>query len=174
VGYLRNHPDDQNPERGPDPALTRFLLNDRRLAWIWVCARAYLACVWALSGVSLLQEVVRFSTDDRMIALADPLPADFVQFYPSILILLGMSEMVVGVLLLLGIFTGLTAFISVVLSVNTLYPGPPFTDPLAFVTTILLVLTWRTAGWYGLDRWLLKSPATAPTPSRGATAKGKR
>jgi thiosulfate dehydrogenase [quinone] large subunit len=33
--------------------------------------------------------------------------------------------------------------------------GTTSINPLMLVITIALILAWKTAGWWGLDRWLL-------------------
>jgi thiosulfate dehydrogenase [quinone] large subunit len=38
---------------------------------------------------------------------------------------------------------------------NYLFAGAVSVNPLMFLGQLVLVLAWRTAGWLGLDRWLL-------------------
>jgi thiosulfate dehydrogenase [quinone] large subunit len=65
------------------------------------------------------------------------------------------GEMLVGVALILGAFTGIAAFFGAFMNLNFLFAGTVSVNPLLFVIQILLVLAWRNAGWIGLDRWLL-------------------
>jgi thiosulfate dehydrogenase (quinone) large subunit len=37
---------------------------------------------------------------------------------------------------------------------------------LLFTLSILLILAWKTAGWWGLDRWLLPMLGTPWKPGR--------
>jgi len=154
-------------QRGPggsdtdgDPPVARFLLTDARLGLFLLCAREYLGFAWLFGGISILRETVSFAIGGHLSMLGAPVLTSVVRLNPIIPLLLGTSELVVGLLLVLGAYTGLTAFVSVVLSVNTLSPGPAVADPIAFGLTMILILAWRTAGWYGLDRWLFR-PSTA-------------
>lgn len=38
---------------------------------------------------------------------------------------------------------------------NFIMAGAASTNGVLFVLAILLMLAWKVAGWYGLDRWLL-------------------
>lgn|GEM_PF-4310102 len=160
----QSRPDYESP-------LSRFLLSDTRLAGVWLVARVYLGYLWTVSGVSVLRELTTVAAGGRPTALWPPLPLHVLRLNPAVASLLGVSEVAVGLFLILGVLTGLTAFISVVLSVNALSPGPPAGDPIAFSTTLVLILAWRTAGWYGADRWLFRdllSPRTSPSDDSDA------
>lgn len=41
------------------------------------------------------------------------------------------------------------------MSVSYLFAGTLSTNPLLFILATWLVLGWKVAGWYGLDRWAL-------------------
>ena len=60
-----------------------------------------------------------------------------------------------GIALILGIFTGLAAFFGSIMNMNYLLAGAVSTNPILFAIATLLVLAWKTAGWWGLDRWVL-------------------
>jgi thiosulfate dehydrogenase [quinone] large subunit len=74
------------------------------------------------------------------------------------------GESLVGVALILGIFTGLTAFFGVFMNMNYLLAGTVSTNPILLVIAVLLMLAWKTAGWWGLDRWLLPALGTPWRP----------
>lgn len=65
------------------------------------------------------------------------------------------GELVVGVLLILGLLTGVAATLGVTLSVTFALAGSVGANPAAILVSVLLVLAWRNAGWVGLDRWAL-------------------
>ena len=71
----------------------------------------------------------------------------------SYLVILG--ETLVGIALVLGAFTGIAAFFGVFMNASFLFAGTAGANPLMAIVTILLVLAWRVAGWWGLDRWIL-------------------
>jgi thiosulfate dehydrogenase [quinone] large subunit len=47
---------------------------------------------------------------------------------------------------------------------NFMMAGTASTNPLLFLLSILLILAWKTAGWIGLDRWLLPALGTPWRP----------
>jgi thiosulfate dehydrogenase [quinone] large subunit len=65
------------------------------------------------------------------------------------------GEFVVGVVLILGLFVGIAVFAGGFMNWNYIMAGTASTNPLLFVAAILPVLAWKTAGYYGLDRFLL-------------------
>jgi thiosulfate dehydrogenase (quinone) large subunit len=61
----------------------------------------------------------------------------------------------VGVGLLLGALTGLAAFGGALMNMSFLLAGSASTNPVLFTLAIGLILAWKVAGYYGLDRFLL-------------------
>ena len=76
-------------------------------------------------------------------------------FYETVGWLVPIGEVVVGALLILGLFTGIAAFVGVVMNFSYMFTGSAGVNPLYAILGILLVLSWRNAGYYGLDRWVL-------------------
>ena len=66
---------------------------------------------------------------------------------------------------------GAAAFLGSVLNINFMIAGTASTNPFLFVLAIVLMLAWKTAGWIGLDRWVLpivgKPGARGPLRGRG-------
>ena len=69
------------------------------------------------------------------------------------------GEALVGVALILGIFTGITAFFGSFMNLSYLLAGTVSVNPVLFVIATWLA-AWKTAGWWGLDRWLLPALGT--------------
>ncbi len=67
--------------------------------------------------------------------------------------MVALGEVLVGIGLILGALTGVAAFFGTVMNANYLLPGTLSTNPLLFILGTWLVLAWRVAGWWGLDRW---------------------
>lgn len=63
--------------------------------------------------------------------------------------------MAVGLGLLFGALTGIAAFFGVLMNMSFLLAGSASTNPLLFTLGIGLILAWKVAGYYGLDRYLL-------------------
>ena len=74
------------------------------------------------------------------------------------------GEFLVGMALILGLFTGIAAFFGSFMNMNYLLAGTVSTNPILLVVALLLVLAWKTAGWWGLDRWLLPALGTPWRP----------
>ena len=66
-----------------------------------------------------------------------------------------MGELLVGLGLLFGALTGIAAFGGSLMNWSFLMAGTVSTNPLMFGLLVLLVLAWKNAGYYGLDRYLL-------------------
>jgi thiosulfate dehydrogenase [quinone] large subunit len=69
--------------------------------------------------------------------------------------LVAVGEVLVAVALVLGLFTGVAAFFGAFMNWNFMMAGTASSNPLLFVVAIGLVLAWKVAGYYGLDRYVL-------------------
>jgi thiosulfate dehydrogenase [quinone] large subunit len=65
------------------------------------------------------------------------------------------GEILIGIALIIGAFVGIAAFAGAFMNWNFIMAGAASTNGLLFALAILLILAWKVAGWYGLDRWLL-------------------
>jgi thiosulfate dehydrogenase [quinone] large subunit len=65
------------------------------------------------------------------------------------------GEILIGVALILGLFTGVAAFAALSLNVVYMFSGSAGVNPMYAILAVLLVLAWRNAGWLGLDRFAL-------------------
>lgn len=168
-----------------DPPIARVLFGDTRLAWLWLPLRLYLGYAWLSSGWAKLQNPKWMATGEALQAFwanavrIDPRPVIAVDWYRAfILALLDMQaytwfakvivfgELLVGVALILGAFTGIAAFVGGFLNWNFVMAGTASTNALLFAIATWLVLAWKTAGWIGLDRWLLPALGTPWSPGR--------
>jgi thiosulfate dehydrogenase (quinone) large subunit len=66
-----------------------------------------------------------------------------------------LSELVIGALLILGLFTGLAAVAGLALNVVYMFSGSSGVNPAYAIVAVLLILAWRNAGYLGLDRFIL-------------------
>jgi thiosulfate dehydrogenase [quinone] large subunit len=74
--------------------------------------------------------------------------------------LVAVGETAIGICLILGLFTGVMAFLGVVLNLSFMFSGSAGVNPAFAIVGLLLVLAWRNAGWYGLDRFVLPKLGT--------------
>lgn len=170
-----------------DPPLARYLFGDTRLGWLWLPLRLYLGYVWLMAGWSKLTSPAWVETGQALRGFwtnavqvepgARPTIAvdwyrDFIQFmlnnqwYTWFAPLIAWSQVLIGVALILGLFTGLAAFFGGFLNWNFIMAGTASTNALLFAIATGLVLAWKVAGWIGLDRWLLPMLGTPWRPGR--------
>ena len=69
--------------------------------------------------------------------------------------LVTLGEIAVGLALIFGALTGIAAFFGALMNVSYLLAGSTSSNPVLFTMAIGLMLAWKTAGYYGLDRYLL-------------------
>ena len=97
---------------------------------------------------------------------------DFIEFlldrghYHWLTKLIAVSELTVGIALLLGAFVGIAAFSGAITNWHFMMAGTASINPVMIVISILVVLAWKTAGWWGLDRWLLPAVGTPWQPGQ--------
>jgi thiosulfate dehydrogenase (quinone) large subunit len=66
----------------------------------------------------------------------------------------------VGVALLTGALTGIAAFFGALMNMSFLLAGSGSSNPIMFTMAVGLMLAWKVAGYYGLDRYLLPALGT--------------
>ena len=78
--------------------------------------------------------------------------------------------MAVGLGLLVGCLTGVAAFFGALMNMSFLLAGSASVNPVLFTLAIGLMLAWKVAGYYGVDRYLLPMLGT---PWRPGAVKGR-
>lgn len=86
--------------------------------------------------------------------------------------LVAIGEVVIGVLLILGLFTGIAAALGAILNFSFVFAGSAGVNPAMILVSFLIILAWRNAGWWGLDRWVL--PALGTPWQRGPLLSRRR
>ncbi len=79
------------------------------------------------------------------------------------------GEVLIGLGLIFGVLTGIAAFFGVFMNLNFLLAGAVSINPVIGGLALFLVLAWRIAGYYGIDRWLLPLLGTPWTGSLAHT-----
>lgn len=160
----------------PDPPLAHLLFSTTKFAWIWAIVRIYLGYQWVTAGLHKIEDPGWVTTGESLkgfwtravaipesgkSAIAYDWYRDFITFmlqnewYTWFAKLIAYGEFLVGVALIVGAFVGLAAFFGALLNWNFIMAGAASTNGLLFTLAILLILAWKVAGWYGLDRYLL-------------------
>lgn len=159
-----------------DPPLARFLFADPRAAWLWLLVRLWVGYKWIDAGLHKVTDPAWTQTGESILgfwtrAVAIPetgRPAISFDWYRSFLQLMidmdlqyvmgpviAYGELLIGVALVLGIFTGIAAFFGGFLNWNFMMAGTASTNPVLFALAILLILAWKVAGYIGVDYFLL-------------------
>jgi thiosulfate dehydrogenase [quinone] large subunit len=69
--------------------------------------------------------------------------------------LVTVSELAIGVLLILGLFTGAAAVAGLALNLVYMFTGSAGVNPAYGIVAVFLILAWRNAGYLGADRFAL-------------------
>lgn len=163
-----------------EPALVYRLTSTTSFAWLWLLLRVYLGYTWLKSGLPKLSNPAWMETGEalkgywaRAVTTLEPRPVVAYDWYRNFLAtllegghhvwfakLVVYGEVLVGVGLILGALTGFAAFFGGLMNWNFMMAGSASTNPLMFAIAVLLMLGWRVAGYYGVDRWLLPALGT--------------
>lgn len=166
-------------ERGTvlqDPPLAQFLFNDTRMSAVWLVIRVLLGWGWVSAALDKLGNPAWMETGEALKGFwtsAVQVPAtgrppiafdwyrNFIQgmldsgAYVWFAKVVAVGEFVVGLALILGLFVGVAAFLGAFMNFNYIMAGSASSNGLFGLAAILLILAWKTAGYYGLDRWIL-------------------
>jgi thiosulfate dehydrogenase (quinone) large subunit len=168
------------------PAFTRFLFSNSAAGMFWLPIRLFLGFSWLEAGWH------KFTGEGWMDgggalagywtnAVAIPeggRPAITYDWYRGFLQLLldngaeswfapliTFGEMAVGIGLIFGILTGFAAFFGAFMNMSFLLAGSASTNPVMFTLAVGVILAWKVAGYYGVDRWLLPMLGTPWHPT---------
>lgn len=168
-----------------DPPFARFLFSDTRMAPVWLVIRVLLGWDWLSHGLEKLGNPAWMETGvalqgywERAVAIPETgKPAiafgwyrDFLQSlldsgaYTWFAKLIAIGEAFIGIALILGLFVGIAAFFGAFMNWNFIMAGSASTNGFLAIVAILLVLAWKVAGYYGLDRFLLPRLGTPWQP----------
>ncbi len=174
--------------RFSDPPVAQQLFGSVRWAWIWVIPRLYVGYTWLSSGYGKLGNPAWTQTGEalqgfwqRAVAIPDAPARPAIAFdwyrtfiqslfdgghYAWFAKVIVAGELLVGVALILGAFVGIAAFLGGFMNWNFMMAGTASINPVLFTLSILLIVAWKSAGWWGLDRWLLPLLGTPWEPGR--------
>jgi thiosulfate dehydrogenase [quinone] large subunit len=159
-----------------DPPLAQLLFNNPKAGWLWLVLRVWLGWEWLSASLHKIGTPGWTGTGEALkgfwtSAVAVPevgKPAITFDWYRSFLQMLldahawtwfgpmiAYSEFLVGLALIVGAFTGIAAFGGALMNWNFMMAGSASTNPLLLVIAIGLILSWKVAGYIGLDYFLL-------------------
>lgn len=171
----------------PEPLASRILFSSTYFSWLWLVARLYIGYEWVMAGWEKVQSpawvgphagaalkgFLMFSL--KKTAGQHPDVSMWYAWFINHLVMpnvglfshmVAFGELFVGIALILGLFTGIAAFFGAFMNMNYLFAGTVSVNPLMFVIELFLILAWRVAGWYGLDRYVLPLLGTPWKPGK--------
>jgi thiosulfate dehydrogenase (quinone) large subunit len=159
-----------------DPPLARFLFSDPRMSFVWLALRIWLGYQWLNSALGKIGNSAWVETGAALRGFwtgAVAIPAEgrppiafdwyrgFIQgmldaeAYVWFAKLVAYGELLVGIALIIGAFTGIAAFFSGFMNWNFMMAGSASTNPMLFLVAVSLILAWKVAGYIGADYFLL-------------------
>jgi thiosulfate dehydrogenase [quinone] large subunit len=177
-----------------DPPIMKKIFSETGAwTWVWAVVRIYVGYEWLMAGWEKLNSPAWMNGGSALKgfwANAVKIPAapakaaiTYGWFRAFLLALLNgghyawfaklitFGELAVGIGLILGAFVGVAAFFGALMNFSYMLAGTASTNPVLFLGAILLMLAWKTAGYWGLDRWILQWIGT-PWGGMGASKKG--
>lgn len=172
-------------KRLKEPPIAEALFSEVRWAWIWLVLRVYAGWQWLNAGWGKLNNPAWTGENagaalsgfvQNAISLAEGARPEVQPWYSWFLnnlvlpnaniwsYVVSWGEFLVGIALILGIFTGIAAFFGSFMNLNYILAGTTSSNPVLLLIGIFLILAWRTAGWWGLDRWVLPALGTPWAP----------
>ena len=180
----RKNPDSKEIEI-EGPAFTRFLFGNSRAGLFWLPIRLFVGFAWLDAGWHKFTDpewtqggAALRAYWERAAAIPEqgrpPITFEWYRDFINTLLnanaepwmawVVTLGELAVGIGLILGILTGLAAFGGALMNMSFLLAGSASTNPVLFTLAIGLILAWKVAGYYGVDRYLLPRLGTPWRP----------
>ena len=167
------------------PAFARFLFGNSRAGLFWLPIRLFVGLAWLDAGWHKITDP-EWTTGgtalraywERAASIPEqgrpPITYEWYRDFLNLLLasnaetwfswVIMFGELAVGVGLIFGALTGVAAFFGAFMNMSFLLAGSASTNPIMFTLAVGLMLAWKVAGWYGLDRYLLPRLGTPWRP----------
>lgn len=170
-----------------DPPFAQALFDSTKFAVVWLVIRLYVGVAWIEAGWGKLNNpawtgenagtaLTGFLSRALQKASGDhpDVQGWYAWFLQNVVLpnatmwsyVIACGEFLVGLALILGLFTGIAAFFGSFMNLNFLLAGTVSSNPILFSLATLLVLAWKVAGHYGLDRYALPALGTPWRPGK--------
>jgi len=160
----------------PEPPISKLVFGSTKFSFIWLALRLYIGWIWIQAGYEKIispawtgpssgkalqgfllgaLEKTNGAHPDVSFWYADLIKNIALHNTQLISYVVAYGEFIVGIAIILGMFTGISAFFGAFMNMNYLFAGTVSVNPIMFLCELFLILAWRTAGWFGVDRYLL-------------------
>lgn len=158
------------------PAFTRYLFSNTRAGLFWLPIRIFIGFEWIEAGWHKLSGTGWTDGGSALLGFwkgavavpeqgRPPITFEWYRGFLQVLIdngaqgwfawLITLGELAVGIGILAGALVGVAAFFGCTMNMSFLLAGSSSTNPIMFAFEIGLILAWKVAGYYGVDRYLL-------------------
>jgi thiosulfate dehydrogenase [quinone] large subunit len=177
------------------PGFARFLFSNSRAGLLWLPIRVFLGFSWLDAGIHKFTDpewtqggAALRSYWERAAAIPEqgrpPITYEWYRDFINTLLAGGhetwfswiiiFGEIAVGIGLIFGILTGIAAFFGALMNMSFLLAGSASTNPVLFTLAVGVMLAWKVAGYYGVDRYLLPMLGTPWRPGTIAARESAR
>lgn len=167
--------------------VAKLFFGNTKMSWLWLIARVYVGWQWLEAGWgkysgggwvgdnsgAALSGFIKGALAKTSGAHPD-VQGWYATFLENVVLphaslwshLVTYGEILVGIALILGVFTGIAAFFGLFMNLNFMLAGTVSVNPVLFTLSIGLVVAWKIAGYIGVDRFLLPSLGTYWQPGK--------
>ncbi len=159
-----------------DPPLVQKLFSDPRAGWLWVLLRIGLGYQWLDAASHKISNPAWVQTGEALKGFwlaavqvpaqgRPPITFDWYRSFIQMMLdtqaytwfakLVAYGELLIGIALIIGAFTGIAAFFGGLMNWNFMMAGSASTNPLLVLVAVLLILAWKVSGYIGADYFLL-------------------
>ena len=164
-----------------DPLAWRLLLGNVFFSLLWLPLRLFIGREWLTHGLEKIGDRAWMEGGAALqgywqaaVAIPDqgrpPITYDWYRqtlqymldngWYTWFAKVVAWGEVLVGLGIIAGGLVGLAAFFGTFMNFSYMLAGTASTNPVLFGLGVFLVLAWKVAGHWGLDRWLLPALGT--------------
>ncbi len=175
--------DTTTPGQVDDPVAWKLLLGNTFFALVWMPVRFFVGQEWLAAGEHKVRDDAWMKGGtalkgylERATTVPEGRPSapagtyawfeDFLRYlldheaYTWFAKVVAVGELLVGIGLIVGALVGIAAFFGTLMNFNFQLAGSASTNPVLFGLGVFLVLGWKVAGYWGLDRYLLTAIGT--------------
>ncbi len=158
-------------------SIYEFIFRDKKMSTFWLIVRVYVGWEWLYAGYEKIINPawVGAAAGPAITGFVNGALAKTVGEHPSVSMwyawflqhavlpfapawsyAIAYGELLVGLGLIVGLFTGVAAFFGFFMNINYLFAGTVSTNPILLVLALLIMMARKIAGYIGLDYFLKK------------------